>query len=252
MSNSLAEEHEGGEGEASGERWLLTYADLITLLMAFFVMMYSMSQVNQLKFDKAAASMRRQFHSTKVTSGGGGPLPMAQNMPSMTQEGDSDVESMEEDLQSYIDAKGLQDLVRVSEDPRGLVISLVSDNLMFAAGQAELQTNSLALLDRIAGILKRVPNSVLVEGHTCNLPISNVRFPSNWELSAARACSVVRYLSDREGVGAKRLSAVGYGESRPVASNGTEEGRARNRRVDLVILAPPHQIQSAKAEEKQG
>jgi chemotaxis protein MotB len=123
---------------------------------------------------------------------------------------------------------------------------VASDNLLFPRGDADLRPPALAILGKVAGLLKGIPNAITVEGHTCDLPISTERFPSNWELSAARACSVARYLVDKQGLDPKRLAAAGYGESRPVAPNDSEDGRVRNRRVNLVILA------HAASEEQEG
>jgi len=222
-------------------RWLLTYADMITLLMAFFIMMYSMSVLNQEKFQKAADSLRKEFGpgpGEAQAASSRGVLPVAGGLPSPPplEEG---VESVEEQLQQYIESSDLEEVIRLGREPRGLVVSLVSDNLLFPVGEADLRPDALAILDKIAGLLRRIPNGIVVEGHTCDLPISTPRFPSNWELSAARACTVVRYLSDRKGIPAQRLSAAGYADSRPVAPNRTEEGRVRNRRVDVIILSRP-------------
>jgi len=232
------EEAGGGGGHAAGsmERWLLTYADMITLLMAFFIMMYSMSVLNQEKFKQAAESLRTEFGPKKPTAAqGAGLLPGAGNEESPQLE--QDVQSVEDRLQDYVKKNNLEELIRTSHRDRSLVISVASDNLLFARGEAELRPPALAILDKVAGLLQRIPNAITVEGHTCDLPISTQRFPSNWELSAARACSVVRYLAEEKGLDPNRLAATGYGASRPVAPNDSEDGRVRNRRVDLVILS---------------
>jgi chemotaxis protein MotB len=234
-----AEERRSGGHEAGGMmRWLLTYSDMITLLMAFFIMMYSMSVLNLDKFRRAAASLRAEFGPqvrARDEAGGGGvlahPLPGADERAMEPQ-----VQSVEDQLAKYIQENNLADVVRVRREPRGLVISLVSDNLLFPVGEADLRPPALAILDKIAVLLAGIPNPIVVEGHTCNLPIHTPRYPSNWELSAARACSVVRYLTDRWGLPPSRLAATGYADSRPVAANRTEEGRVQNRRVDVVVL----------------
>lgn len=235
----------GGEGSAGGghERWLLTYADMITLLMAFFIMMYSMSVLNREKFAKAAAGLRAQFGPQKwrFSSGAGAGAADAPSRaisqrkkavePQMT------LESVQQQLEDYIKANELEMVVMTEQETRGLVISMVSDNLLFDKGKAELRLQALELLDQIAGLLEQIPNPVSVEGHTCDIPISTSRFPSNWELSAARACSVIRYLIDEHGIAPRRLSAAGFADTRPVVPNTSPEARARNRRVDIVILA---------------
>lgn len=234
------EAHEGGGGghdTGGGMRWLLTYADMITLLMAFFIMMYSMSVLNQEKFRQAAQSLRSEFGAKHPDPAeqGAGLLPNQGSAQEMQLE--QDVQSVEDRLKEYVERNNLEDLIRTSHRDRNLVITVASDNLLFARGEADLRPPALAILDKVAGLLRGVPNPIAVEGHTCNLPISTARFPSNWELSAARACSVVRYLAEKQSIDSRRLVATGYGESRPVASNDSEEGRVRNRRVNLVILA---------------
>ena len=237
MIGEAADENAGGGHDAGGMmRWLLTYADMITLLMAFFIMMYSMSALNQEKFKQAAEGLRNQFGAQRSTtrSGGAGLMP---NVSSAETPLEEDVQSVEDRLQEYVEKNELEDVIRTTHRDHSLVISLASDNLLFARGEADLRPPALAILDNIAGLLQGIPNAITVEGHTCNLPISTGRFPSNWELSSARACSVVRYLVEQKRVDPKRLSAAGYGDSRPIAPNDSEDGRVRNRRVNLVILA---------------
>ncbi len=233
----MSGEHAGG----GGERWLLTYADMITLLMAFFIMMYAMSTVSIDKFAKAASGLREEFGApgTRRSLGEGSGL-----LPHIGPGGvvgdavalEDTLQSIRTELDEYIQENQLQDLIRTSSQERGLVITLVSDNLLFPVGEAEVRSPALAILDRIAGLLTALPNRIVIEGHTCSLPISTPRYPSNWELSAARACAVVRYLIDTWRIDPTRLAATGYAYSRPVAPNDTEDGRAVNRRVEIVIL----------------
>jgi chemotaxis protein MotB len=243
MSSELHEETAGGGGghETGGMmRWLLTYADMITLLMAFFIMMYSMSVISVEKFKQAAAGLRSEFGppSTEGNLGGGSLLPHPRPMSDIIVPPlEEDLQSVRDKLQEYIQQNDLQDVIHTSHEARGLIITLVSDNLLFPVGEAVLRAPALSILDQIAGLLGDIPNLVVIEGHTCSLPISTPRYPSNWELSAARACAVVRYLIERWGVEPLRLAATAYADSRPVGSNEREEGRTLNRRVEVVILA---------------
>jgi chemotaxis protein MotB len=147
------------------------------------------------------------------------------------------LEQLKRDVEALLDADILKGLVRTHVDPRGLIISL-GEGGVFDSGSDEIKPEGRKLLDTIAVSLVSVGNHIRVEGHTDNVPISNSRFPSNWELSTARATGVLSYLIDKFGFRPELLSAAGYAEYRPVASNDTMEGRACNRRVDIVILNP--------------
>lgn len=228
----------GEEEHENAERWLLTYADMITLLMAFFIMMYSMSVMNMAKFREVAFSIRSGFggmlqgagkHLVENTSEKGG----SYFKPKFS---DSSLGAARQKMTSYVVTENLDANVTVQQDQRGLVISVMTDNLLFERGSAELTGQATSILGEIADVLRPMRNDVLVEGHTCTLPISSAVFPSNWELSDSRACRVVRYLQ-HNGIDSRRLVGVGYGESRPVMSNDTEEHRRHNRRVDIVILS---------------
>ncbi len=225
-----------GHDSGGGLRWLLTYADMITLLMAFFIMMYSMSVISMEKFEQAAAGLRAEFGgAARAEASGGGVVPhkIEGDLPAL----EDDLQSVKEQLEEYIKENELEDLIRTSHEARGLVITLVSDNLLFPVGDATLRAPALAILDKIARLLQNIPNLIVIEGHTCDLPINTERYPSNWELSAARACAVVRYLAEQWDIEIVRMAATGYGESRPVHTNDSETGRALNRRVEMVILA---------------
>jgi chemotaxis protein MotB len=239
-TRAAGEQHgdEGGHSGSGGLRWLLTYADMITLLMAFFIMLYSMSILSLNKFKEVAISIR---------SGFGGPLeggthllthPAGQRDISGVQfPGESkSVQEVAEELKQFIDEHALEGSMRVSIEPRGLVISIVTDNLLFPIGSSELRPQAREILDKIAEAIERFSNSILVEGHTCRLPIATSIFPSNWELSAARASRVVRYLVEQHAMKPSRFAAVGYADTRPVAPNNLEVQRRRNRRVDIVVL----------------
>jgi chemotaxis protein MotB len=254
----------GGHGERAHEnheRWLLTYADMITLLVAFFIMLYAMSVLNQEKFEQLAISIRSGFGGsmmngtpTIIKSGGG-----VNGMPAITTSSQAVTELPKEGtfpqqvkqvadthdarrldkafeiLRAYIKKHDLERFMRVVRDERGVVVTVMTDKMLFARGQADLRPEELGLLNELSGVLNTVPNQVRVEGHTDDLPIHTVRFPSNWELSVTRATTVLRYFEQR-GVSPHRLEAAGYAGERPLAPNDSERDRALNRRVDVVIL----------------
>jgi chemotaxis protein MotB len=243
--------------ESSAERWLVSYADFITLLFAFFVVMYAISSVNEGKYRVLTETLGKVFAAED-----GSPLPMDPSKapipeppagepvilpgtpvatPPSPRQGASESPSgvpfadMVNQLQVSLSAFAAQGLVSVSTDGDRVVIHMQSQ-MLFGSGDARLSGGALQALQSVARVLDGSPYPIRVEGHTDNLPISTLRFPSNWELSAARAASVVNYLA-RAGIAPARMSAVGYGEFRPKADNRTEQGRAKNRRVTLVVMA---------------
>lgn len=228
---------------AGMERWLLTYADMITLLMAFFIMMYSMSVLNLGKFRQAAVSIRSGFGGLVKGQGQSilGSSGMFGSTPSPI-EGDTAGVSWKvlKPLVEYVERSSRggagTPAAAISEDRRGIVITLSSDKLLFEPGSARIRPEARSVLSKIARTLEQTENLVQVEGHTCDLPPRGSRYPSNWELSTARATEVLRYLVENERLPASRFSAAGYGSIRPVAQGGKD--RSANRRVEIVILRP--------------
>jgi chemotaxis protein MotB len=232
------------------ERWLVSYADFITLLFAFFVVMYSISQVNQGKYKVLSATLTQAFNApTELATPSVASAPVealvvtipAETQTSIvtqkfiaTQSEPSDElnkisDSVNEKFAQLINDK----MIKVSSNEFWLQIEL-SDSILFPSAGAEPSKQAQAIFTEIAGILKNYTNSVQVEGFTDNLPIRSDRYPTNWELSAARAAAIVKWLVT-QGVQPERLAAVGYGEFQPVSSNNTEAGRAQNRRVAVMI-----------------
>ncbi|HEX3000201.1 MAG TPA: flagellar motor protein MotB [Armatimonadota bacterium] len=245
----------GGHDGGGSLRWMLTYCDMITLLMAFFIMMYSMSVLDLAKFQQTATSLRQEFGQGALDGQGkfilnGGSKPDLRpsitpfNPPPPKPGGGKKGNDAQQappgfrKLETYLKEKHLNGVVRVWREKRGLVISLSADGLLFPAGSAHITPSCRGVLERLADAVSEVSNEVRVEGHTCDLPPRSGEYPSNWELSTARATSVIRYFIETQGVSAQRLSAAGYAASRPVVPNDNEHHRALNRRVDIVILNP--------------
>jgi chemotaxis protein MotB len=252
------------------ERWLLTYSDLITLLMALFVIMWSISSVNISKFDQLKASLQSAFSgkvlpdNTSILQGQTAPFeqdgtpiqPINPQTPppviqirsisaavaasisqAVSRQDRDNLERIAQEVRTYAQEHGFAHDVKETIDERGLVVRLLTDRVLFASGQAVLQPQAYPLLGEIAGLLAAptIPNHVRVEGNTDAVPIHSSVYPSNWELSSARADAVLEFLL-AHGVDAARLSSAGYGAENPVASNATATGRATNRRVEIVIL----------------
>lgn len=249
------EEHE------NHERWLVSYADFITLLFAFFVVMYSISSINDGKYRVLSNTLTEAFVTATRSDD---PIQVGEELRSLEpQIGElvvsqpqneatlSDPLAEEQRGGSQVDTKTLdaiqrelaeafseysdQGLVNVTRTARGVEVEMKS-NMLFESGSARLSREALKALRKVILIVKPLTNLVNVEGHTDNVPISTVSFPSNWELSAARSASVVHYFA-KLGVDSSRMAAIGYGEFRPLSGNDTEEGRRNNRRVNLLIMS---------------
>ncbi len=220
------------------ERWLLTYADLITLLMTFFVILYALSLMDQKKFGRMAESLR-------VALGKGSPSIMEVNQGNMVQsmgEMRSDsVESMQienakNEIGAFLKENNLDEEIQTDTNSDGNIEIFLNDGILFAPGQASLKPAGVMMLRKIGFLIAKIDNSIVIEGHTDNIPISNGIYASNWELSAARALSVEKFLIDAAFVKPTKTSIHGYGEFKPVSPNTTAENRARNRRVAIVIV----------------
>jgi len=289
---------EDDEEGANHERWLLTYADMITLLMVLFIVLFAISVVDKKKFAELADGLAHNLGSTSqvalpagsgVLSGGKtanddqgqlqnnprapvAPIDQAQLFAAQNQDANPNpndaqnkndtnqtdpqqlaeqqmekqnllrqeqlaLTDAEEQIKAALKAKGLQNSVSFQITSRGLVVSIVTDQVLFDTGQATLKPIGQEILDAVAPALVKLPNDISIEGHTDNVPISGGLFASNWELSAVRATTVLRYLVSNDGLSENRLSATGYADTKPVAPNDTAAHRQQNRRVEVVVLS---------------
>lgn len=225
----------GREGYSSGLRWLLTYADMITLLLAFFIVLYVSSKVDAKKYNDLAASIRMAFGVTLPASpiaqvGRGGeklllPIPDVVGML-MRRFG----HELEEEIR--------QGRVEIQRTEKGIVLRF-REAVLFESGRATLSDEAKRILDRVATSLRDIPNAIEVEGHTDSLPIRTHFFPTNWELSVVRATAVVRYLVEVRGLPPERLAARGMADNRPLVPEETLRGNPRNRRVEVHVLTGP-------------
>lgn len=300
------EEHEHEE-HGNHEAWVIPYADLLTLLMALFLVLWAVGSDDE-KLEAAAESFRRELSPTAGFDiglgneaeggalGGGvsvldgaGPSPVRSDQPTVGNEGsvtgadqsaiapqpvpispteeemvgdvrpetfdilddseDSEngegtgeefgdpLTEVERAVREQAEGTGLLDVIGFRREERGLIVTIVTDQVLFEPGRAEVQPRGLQILEVVADALVGIPNQVSIEGHTDARPISTTRYPSNWELSTARATSVLRYLVEERGFDATRLSAAGYAATRPVDAGAGEEALARNRRVEIVVLS---------------
>lgn len=231
------------EEEKKGEQsWLLTYSDVITLVLCMFVMLYSFSTIDVQKFERLVQSLNQSLSG--VLDGGRiidpepkDDLPIEDDDIDQDQgDKDTDRELLEvyQKITRLIREYGLEDQVFIGVESKGVEIRF-ADGVFFDSGRAILRPTAFDLLNRLANILNEIDNEILVEGHTDNVPINTPQFPSNWELSTSRALSVVRYF-ESQGINPARMGALGFGEYRPIATNITPEGRQANRRVNIVVL----------------
>lgn len=264
--------------EEAGEAWLLPYSDLMTLLLAVFIVLFAVSKVDQSKAEELAGAFQENMTSSDgfllnegdsmidlfPSETGGEATPQVEDSENSeetnpedtqgenTQEGDnlsdqeleeflgqfelSNLKELEAQLVEMLKNEGMSDAVITSIDSRGLVISL-NNAILFDSGSAEIKTANEKTLIKIAKAINQLDNYIRIEGHTDNRPINTTVYPSNWELSTARAASVVRLFIKECDVSPEKVVAVGYGEYKPVGDNRTEEGRSKNRRIDIIVLS---------------
>ncbi len=221
------------------ERWIVSYADMVTLLWALFVVLYALSDSNPRKLLVVSESINRAFEtgvmagstgSSPIFTAGGGITPDISSIKA------ADFSEISSELNSISQELGLTGAIQVRADSDSITLS-VSGDVLFATGMADLQPGSQVVLDEIVKIVNGMPNRLIIEGHTDSIPVNNPDFDDNWDLSAKRANNVLNYLLNH-GIGAERLHSASYGETRPIADNATIEGRGLNRRADIVIVYP--------------
>ncbi len=228
---------ESHEMESAGMmRWLLTYADMLTLLFALFVILYSMSQVDQEKLRQLAMALGNAFGvkgQVSILNSGATtdtkPVTMEKSQVQLT--------TTMQKVQKWILQQKLERDVKVRFNERGLVISLMTDKVLFNSGSAAILPKTKLILSDLAEIIKQTTNPLVIEGHTDDMPVNNpdAKYKDNWEISTARAVAVLKYL-ETKGVSPDRMSAAGYAEYKPLVPNIDEITRAKNRRIDIVLL----------------
>lgn len=236
MSKRVAEP----EKPENHERWIVSYADMLTLLFALFVVLYATSDANPNKLKQVKNSIDRAF-SVGVKDGDSGASAIFDSGGGLS-EGINQVQSktlinLSKTLGDFSQEKGLDNKIQIRSDSNSITISL-ADNLLFDSGSADLKPGSQEVLSEVANALAGLPNEIRIEGHTDDVPVNSQDFPTNWELSTARATRVLRFILDADQFKPGQLYAAGYADTRPVADNSTVEGRSLNRRADIVIVYP--------------
>jgi len=257
---------EGGHEEGNGERWLLTYADMITLLLALFIVLFALSTISEPKFLAFKLGITETFNPAPINRPGSIGLlkqtslishpgrsavpdqtapqsnqpPNASNTssPNVAPPSSPSLSQLARQLNQALGAQGLAGVATVTLTTKSVVVQILADKAFFTIDSADLGVQGIAIVDAVADVLRPDPNAVEIDGYTDNQPIYGGPYATNWELSAARAATVVNRLNTVDGVAADRLSAVGYGETHPLAPNNSPANQAMNRRIDFVILSP--------------
>ncbi|QSS99263.1 flagellar motor protein MotB [Pontibacillus sp. ALD_SL1] len=248
--------------EKGAPKWMVTFSDLMTLILVFFILLFSMSQIDKEKFEAVAESFRSRaifdFNPSIVES----EHPADEkddNQQDISEFESEEKEDVNKDMETgatdtkdslnklvtevetFLENNDLTEKITANRTERGVVLTL-QEQVLFNTAEAEIISTGQPFLKKVGQLLNNIPNYVKVEGHTDNRPISNYRFPSNWELSAARASGVIRYLAQETAVDSARFTAVGYGDTRPLVPNDSEENWRKNRRVEIVILDPSYNV----------
>jgi chemotaxis protein MotB len=248
----------------NSERWMVTYADMLTLLLVLFIVMYAISQVNTSKFAELKSGLATAFKNGQpsvLTAGSGivggesissqqqvvgpnnvtlPPLDQGAASPSDTNAAKHEIDQfrrIKAAIKASLKSRGLEGSALFSIDERGLVVTVVTNELVFAGNSAALENEGVAIMSAVAEPLRSIDNQLQIDGHTNQQKVSTDPYPSGWELSSARASSVVRYLIQHGGILAARLSAVGYSDQRPLVPPSDPRSITRNRRVDVVVLS---------------
>ncbi len=206
------------------DRYLITYADLITLLLGLFIILYAISNIDSSKYKSVVAAFDNYFGNDKLIT----TIPDKKTIITPK-------DKLSEELSKLIVQNNYSGSIQLEENERGIILHIM-DKILFSPANADLNEASKTVLKKIADVIRNLPNDIRIEGFTDNTPINNSKFPSNWHLSSARALNTAWYLIRIEGISPDKVSIVGNGENQPIASNDSPESRARNRRVDIVIL----------------
>ncbi|MFT8315205.1 MAG: flagellar motor protein MotB [Clostridium sp.] len=233
------------------ERYMLTYSDMITLLMMFFIIMYASSNMDAVKYKEISDSFKIAFSGGQTIVGSGNSMDIKNKPNRSSTESNGQVQNdktneanqaeenrlkqVKQIIDNYIQQNNMNTSASTQIEERGLVIS-IQDTLFFDSGKADVKPEFQKRIVEIGKILNTIDNYIRIEGHTDNVPISNYKYMDNLDLSTARANAVLRVLQNQSNINPKRLASMGYGDQRPVADNNTDAGRARNRRVDIVVI----------------
>ncbi|MFP4198019.1 MAG: flagellar motor protein MotB, partial [Halanaerobium sp.] len=246
MPRNRKHDNDNRDDQPGSPAWMTTFGDMMTLLLVFFVLLYSFSSMDVEKFEGFISALQNQLGVLE----GGKTITPNPNIDAGTMGEDyaqapENIQEIMRELDNYIESNGLGERVNVENKRKGLVISLTGE-ILYELGRADIRDEGREVLTMISDILIDIPNDIMIEGHTDNLPIRTDEFPSNWELSTARAVNVIEFLIEERDFDPARLSAAGYSEYRPVADNDNADGRAENRRVEVVVLNSQYTVNNGE------
>lgn len=235
------------EKKEISQEWLTTYSDMVTLILTFFVLLYSFSLLDKNKFKAIATSLADALNNGKAAvfqlNDSSGDIPIIGNetpdveVPQSTPPSSDSYSEMYDRVSRFVEGNSLGEYVSIREGDRGIIIEF-KDKILFDAGRADIKDEGIPTLMKISELIRGINNPIVIEGHTDNVPIHTAEFPSNMELSSARAMKVRQYLTEDRGLNPDRFSVAAYGEYSPISGNDTPEGRAQNRRVNILIVTP--------------
>lgn len=223
--------------EGGGDEWITTFSDLMSLLLTLFILLFSMANVDIRKFKSVIGSIQSALTDQPATATPSEVSPDAKlDMESFDRVGKEvkgEASAIKSEVGKFIDTNELKEIVAVQEDERGIIITL-KDQMAFLPGQAVINPQAVEVISKLRSVLEQFDYNIKIEGHTDDRPISTPQYPSNWELSTARACEILRFFLEH-GLPAERLSAEGFAEFRPIGPNDTPENRAKNRRIEIIF-----------------
>lgn len=229
-----------GEEEQGAPSWMVTYGDLMSLLLTFFVLIATFSSIQQLKFQKAMGSLKGSLGVLKFLTSPTEPSSL--KVPPLRGYEKTELGRKKlQEIRQHIEQSGIGQAVHIEERPDGILVRMM-ESVLFESGKAKLKTSSYELLAKIGKVVKEWPNKIRIEGHTDNVPIHTEHFPSNWELSAIRAISVLKFFQQVSMVDARNIYYTGYGEFRPLVPNNSPANRAKNRRVEILLEYDENQV----------
>lgn len=224
---------ETNNNSGGGGGWMTTFSDLMSLLLTFFILLYSMSSVSLEKFNEASQSIQLAFNGGDSVIEGSTVIDTETETSEETI--DPELVKMYNEVVAFLEAKEMTSQASVEYDQDGIYVN-IQESILFGSGSAIIADSGKGTLNDLGDLIKQFENEVVVEGYTDNVPMNNANFSSNWELSTGRALSVLRYLSEVRNIDPTRLSAKGYGEYHPIVPNDSEENKAKNRRVNIVLV----------------